>query len=103
MLSTLAGIVRLVRLVQPTNAELPICFRPSGRSCRARLLQLKNALFPIWVRPPGRISVCSFVIEYLTEFAFRIASRLVRPDKSRVVRLSQPLSLCYLSNRYFQL
>ena len=49
MLSTLFGIVTLVKLVQPENAESPILATLSGIVALFKLVQLENAEEPMLV------------------------------------------------------
>ena len=49
MVVTLLGIVTLVKLLQPSNAELPIEVTLSGIVTLSKLLQSKNASPPIEV------------------------------------------------------
>ena len=55
MLVTLAGMVMLVKLLQPENAKLPILMTPLPRVMLVKLLQPSNALFPILVTLAGRV------------------------------------------------
>ena len=60
MLVRPAGSVRLVKPVQPLNAELPILVRPSGSVRLVRPVQPLNAELPILVRLSGSSIAASF-------------------------------------------
>ena len=64
MLDTLSGILTDIRLLQFSNAELPISVTPSGIIIEVGLLQSLNASFPIFVTPSGMTTLL-FVPRYL--------------------------------------
>ena len=59
MLVTLFGIIMLVRLLQPQNAESPMLVTLSGIVMLVRLLHQQNASLPMLVTP---FSITTFFI-----------------------------------------
>jgi hypothetical protein len=60
MVVTLAGIVKLVRLLQSRNALPPMLVTLLGIVTLVRLVQLENAEVPMLVTPPGTTMLVRF-------------------------------------------
>ena len=82
MLSTLSGIVTLVRLVQSSNAQEPMLVTLSGIVTLVRLEQLSNAYSPMLVT--GILLIVSgitIVDELLEDFMITIPSAIFTHSK----------------------